>query len=35
VKGKALREGFTRIRAPKVEPRARSIPVKPFTGGFT
>jgi hypothetical protein len=35
MKGKALTEGFTRIRAPEVEPRACSILVKPMTGGFT
>jgi len=35
MKGKALTEGFTRIRAPEVEPRACSILVKPMTGSFT
>jgi hypothetical protein len=34
MKGKTLTEGFTRIRAPKVEPRACSILVNPMTGGF-
>jgi len=33
VKGKAL-SGFTRIRAPQVEPRACSIPVSPPLGAL-